>query len=247
MNAVIGPAPLSGSFTAPPSKSAAHRAIICAALARGKSVIRNTAMSEDTAATIGAVKALGARVEAGDGSIEVTGIGEPPQSALIDCFESGSTLRFLLPVAAALGVSAAFTGRGGLPSRPISPLYEQMLLHGCSFDYSGTMPFSISGGLTPGTYSLAGNVSSQFISGLLFALPLLPADSEIRLTSGLESRPYVDMTVAMLGRFGISVTQSAEGFLISGSRATFLPISPLREIIRARRFSCARLQSAALP
>lgn len=217
MRAILTPAALSGVFAAPPSKSAAHRAFVCAALAEGKSTVRNVALSVDIAATMDALRTLGAVIEPlGDAAFSVTGIVQPPKQASIDCAESGSTLRFLIPVAAALGVAATFTGRGALPARPISPLYEQMLEHGCAFEYAGTMPFSVSGRLTGGRFTLAGNISSQFISGLLFALPLLEQDSEIRLTSPLESRPYVDMTLAMLRRFGIEIQESGQGFFIKG-------------------------------
>ncbi|MBP5267396.1 MAG: 3-phosphoshikimate 1-carboxyvinyltransferase, partial [Ruminococcus sp.] len=144
----------------------------------------------------------------------VRGIGNAPESAVLDCCESGSTLRFLIPVAAALGVQTEFLGRGKLPERPITPYLEEFPRHGVEFDYSNTMPFTINGKLTGGRYEIDGGISSQFITGLLLALPLTGERSEIVLTSHLESRPYVDMTIDVMRKYGVNVEVTENSFII---------------------------------
>lgn len=219
MDVRIQPAKLAGEVSIPSSKSYAHRALICTALADGTSVIGGISMSKDIEATIAAMTALGARFNVGgDGSITVRGIGEIPEKAVIDCNESGSTLRFIIPIAAALGVNTEFHGRGRLPERPIDIYVRELSKHGTKFEYNNTMPFGISGRLSSGIFEIEGDVSSQFITGLLFALPLLTGDSAIRLTSRLESRPYVDITVDCLRKFGISVEESENEYRIKGSQ-----------------------------
>lgn len=219
MDIRITPAKLSGSVTIPSSKSYAHRALICAALAEGSSVISGISMSKDIEATISAMNALGADCrETGKGKIAVTGIGRASEKAVIDCNESGSTLRFIIPVAAALGADTEFHGRGRLPERPIDIYTRELSRKGISFDYDHTMPFSISGKLESGTFEVEGDVSSQFITGLLFALPLLKGDSVIKLTSHLESKPYADITIDCLKKFGIEVQECSEGYRICGGQ-----------------------------
>ncbi len=216
MDIRITPALLRGDVQIPASKSCAHRALICAALADGRSVLSGITMSKDIEATISAVTALGARVEVCGDTVTVAGISTASVKADIDCNESGSTLRFIIPVAAALGAETIFYGRGRLPERPIDIYVRELGKNGAVFDYAGTMPFTLSGGLRGGRYEIEGNVSSQFITGLLFALPLLAEDSDIVLTSHLESRPYVDITIDTLRRFGISVDETENGFHIAG-------------------------------
>lgn len=218
MDIKITPSSLSGAVEIPASKSCAHRSLICAALADGVSVLSGVTMSNDIEATISAVTALGASVEVNGDIVTVKGISSPSAKSDIDCNESGSTLRFIIPVAAALGAESTFFGRGRLPERPIDIYVRELGKNGIKFDYANTMPFSISGRLSGGTYEIEGNVSSQFITGLLFALPLLDGDSEIVLTSHLESRPYVDITIDTLRRFGVSVEESANGFKIRGGQ-----------------------------
>ena len=208
---------LSGGVDIPASKSCAHRALICAALADGCSVISGVTMSKDIEATIGAMTALGASFSVEGSVITVNGISGVPASAVIDCCESGSTLRFVLPIAAALGVPSEFEGRGRLPQRPIDIYFRELGKNGTDF-LSREMPYRISGKLTGGRYEVEGNVSSQFVTGLLFALPVLGEDSEIVLTSHLESRPYVDITLDILRRFGISVDETSDGFRIKGGQ-----------------------------
>ncbi len=219
MRAEFSPSLLQGTVAAIPSKSMSHRLLICAALAKGRSVIRNLAFSQDIRATIASLKALGAKIDCTGSTAVVDGITTSPDHAVLPCHESGSTLRFLIPIAAALGVTAEFHGAGKLPSRPITPYVEQLPCHGIRLDYHGTMPFSISGGLTGGDFVIDGGISSQFLSGLLFALPLLLQESRIKIKGWLESRPYVAMTLAALEQYGITVTETADGYLIPGGQA----------------------------
>ncbi len=219
MNIKISPSKLSGIVEIPASKSYAHRALICAALADGKSVISGVTMSKDIEATIGAMTALGAEFTVNnDSSIVVSGINTSSSNAKIDCNESGSTLRFIIPVAAALGAESEFFGRGRLPERPIDIYTRELSKNGITFDYNNTMPFSISGKLYSGVYEVEGDVSSQFITGLLFALPILDGDSVIKLTSKLESKPYADITIECLKKFGIKVTESNNEYIIKGGQ-----------------------------
>lgn len=218
MDKLLIPSPLKGSVDIPASKSVAHRLIIAAALAEGESVITNVYPSKDILATIGAVKALGADVALEGDTARIRGIKEPPAEAVIDCCESGSTLRFVIPIAAALGVKAEFFGRANLPNRPITPFLEELPNHGACFDYHNTMPFTVSGKLTAGEYRMGGDISSQFITGLLLALSAVPGESRITLTSRLESRPYVDITVDCLRKFGCEVEEDKDGYTVRGGR-----------------------------
>lgn len=219
MDICIQPSLLSGKVNIPSSKSYAHRALICAALADGLSVIKGISMSKDIEATIAAMTALGAKCKVNkDGNIEVNGICNVPEKASIDCNESGSTLRFIIPVAAALGVDTEFMGKGRLPERPIDIYTRELSRNGIKFEYNNTMPFKISGKLLSGIYEIEGDVSSQFITGLLFALPLLEGDSVIKLKSRLESRPYADITIDCLKKFGIEITENENTYFIKGKQ-----------------------------
>ena len=194
---------ISGTITAPPSKSMAHRAVLCAALAEGRSHITNLEFSKDISATLGAAGQLCANVQTGRDDAVVEGLGHfVPLTAPVDCCESGSTLRFLIPLASLTGQEVSFTGRGRLMERPQSvyeTLYREQNLR---FEQSPA-GLTVEGALTPGDYRLAGNVSSQFISGLLFALPLLDGDSTLHLIPPVESRSYIDMTRAVQAAFGV--------------------------------------------
>ena len=205
MTAYIRPGPPpSGVLAAPPSKSMAHRAVLCAALADGESRLTGLAHSQDIDATLAAAAALGAQVEAGESWARIAGAA-PLQApaAPVDCCESGSTLRFLIPLAALTGRPVAFTGRGRLMQRPQSVYQELFASQGLRFGQEGDT-LTVAGPLRPGCFSLAGDVSSQFISGLLFALPLLDGDSRLRLKPPVESRSYIEMTRASQSRFGVS-------------------------------------------
>ena len=217
MDIRIEPSQLRGTVEIPASKSCAHRALISAALAEGTSVISGVSMSKDIEATIGAMSALGAEFTVDGTTVTVKGISSRMDKAVIDCNESGSTLRFVIPIAAALGTDSRFIGRGRLPQRPIDIYTRELGKNGVKF-LTETMPYDITGTLKGGIFEIEGNVSSQFVTGLLFALPLLEGNSEIRLTSHLESRPYVDITIDILRRFGITVESSENGFRIAGGQ-----------------------------
>lgn len=229
MDLKIIPKTLKGTVTVPPSKSVAHRMIIAAALADGVSEISNLSPSEDILATIDCMNALGANIDFDGKTAVIKGIKNVPDKALLDCHESGSTMRFLMPVACALGIRSEFIGRGKLPQRPIKPFLEEFPKHGVEFDFSmaysgNTLPCTLSGKLTAGRFEIDGGISSQFITGLLFALPLLCGDSEIVLTSHLESKPYVDITVGVLKKFGCEVKNTEKGYFVRGNQR-FKPFS----------------------
>lgn len=218
MNIQITPGLLHGSVYAPPSKSIAHRALICAALAQGTSVISPVDLSKDMDATIGGLRAMGAAIVREEKKITVTGIGKAPKQTKIDCIESGSTLRFLIPVASALGISCQFTGSGRLPQRPLTPYYNVFPCNGAKLDRS-FVPTHCSGQLKSGTYQIPGDISSQFITGLLFALPLLSGDSVISLSTPLESAPYIDLTIEVLKTFGVKIFQEQGRFFVPGGQS----------------------------
>ncbi|NTU89025.1 MAG: 3-phosphoshikimate 1-carboxyvinyltransferase [Actinobacteria bacterium] len=213
----VSPVPLHGSIDAIPSKSSAHRSFICAACADSETMIFLPHSSVDIDTTIDCLRALGTTIEHENGHYTVIPASFPTSDPLLDCAESGSTLRFLLPVAAALCHNARFTGSGRLPERPIGELMDVMVRHGVRFD-SDRLPFSISGSMESGEYTIAGDISSQYISGLLMALPILEGDSHITLTTHLESRGYVEMTLSTLDRFGIDVEGDEVGYSIKGSQ-----------------------------
>lgn len=222
MNIVITPGALSGAVRVPASKSAAHRLLICAALADGPTRIAISALNRDIEATADCLRALGAGIEATAGGLAVSPIAGIPDNPLLDCGESGSTLRFLLPVAAALGAGITFTGRGRLPQRPNAPLVEALRKHGAKID-NDLLPMAVSGPLAGGRWTLPGDVSSQYVTGLLFALPLLADDSEIGLTTPLASAAYVDMTLQALRQFGITVGPTASGWRVPGNQRYHTP------------------------
>lgn len=209
-NRIVSPSVLSGKLTVPSSKSMSHRMVIAAALAEGESEIRNLSLSADISATLEAVKSLGAAYTLSeDGTAVVQGCKTAPEIPLIDCGESGSTLRFMIPVALALsgGKPVSFTGHGRLMQRPLQPYFDLFEEKGIRYTLQDSV-LMISGRMIPGTFTLSGAVSSQFITGLLFTLPLLiPEDgcavSEIVIPDHLESKAYVDMTIQALHTFGI--------------------------------------------
>lgn len=218
MDIKITPSKLKGTVNIPSSKSMTHRMLICAALANGQSKISNITFSKDIYATIDALTSIGADIKINKDSVTVNGINHLPDSSQIDCCESGSTLRFLIPITASLGISSTYIGHGRLPERPITPYIRELSEHGITFEYHNTMPFNMSGKLKSGKFKLEGNISSQFITGMLFALPLLDGDSEIIMTSVLESKPYADMTIQCLNTFGIEITETEKGYFIKGNQ-----------------------------
>ena len=206
MNMTITPAVLKGTVTPPPSKSQAHRLIIAAALSDGFCKLSNVDLSEDIQATLRCMRTLDADASA-DGTIirgaDLVDGHEEPAPEVMDCGESGSTLRFLIPVALALKGGGKFTGHGRLMERPQGPYFALFREKGIFYEQKDGV-LTVEGKLTAGVYTLPGNVSSQFITGLLYALPLLEGDSRIELTTDLESRGYVDMTLDALKRFGVT-------------------------------------------
>ena len=220
MNVKIGKSPLNkGQVRIISSKSDAHRSLIAAALAEEESVLFVDGWSDDLEATVRCLESLGAEIYKEPSGIEVVPIRrDTEKAAVLDCGESGSTLRFLLPVAAALGKTVTFEGKGRLPERPIGILLEELKNHGCSVS-DDKLPVTVEGQLQAGVYTLPGNVSSQFITGLLFALPLLEGDSEIHLTTEVESKGYIDMTLKTLKTFGVTVEETENGWKIPGGQS----------------------------
>ena len=205
----LEPVKLKGSVTVPPSKSLAHRAIICASLAEGRSKIRNIHYSEDILATIAGMRAFGAVIQTEEDTVIIDGISDysSGEGRTINCNESGSTLRFLIPLATLFEGKTRFTGQGKLGTRPLDTYEEIFSKQGLHYRPSNTdeLDLTVEGSLRPGIYDVRGDVSSQFITGLLFTLPLLEAESEIRMTTPLESEGYVDLTLSMLKTFGINI------------------------------------------
>ena len=222
--AVISPSVIRGTLTPPPSKSAAHRLLIAAALA-GEGRVRGLSLSADMEATLRAVRGLGVSVRL-DGDAACFAPAPPsssPSPLPVDCGESGSTLRFLIPLYAARGIPAVFTGHGRLPERPLGVYADCLPPHGVTLSAASGLPLTVTGRLTGGDFALPGDVSSRFITGLLFALPLCREDSRIRLTTPLESAGYVDMTLQVLRQAGIRVEPLEDGWFIPGSQ-TYRPL-----------------------
>lgn len=219
MTITITPARLRGAITPPPSKSQAHRLLIAAALADGESHITNLSYSQDILATLSCLEQLGARIVREESAVRIQGLRPQHTGTLphLDCRESGSTLRFMIPVALAAAGGGTFTGAGRLLDRPQGPFQTLFWEKGITFDHT-PQAITAQGRLTPGDYALAGDVSSQFITGLLYALPLLDGDSRIRLTTPLESKNYVDMTLLALEAFGVTARETEYGYFIPGNQ-----------------------------
>ena len=220
----ILPQRLKGQVIIPPSKSLAHRSIISAALCRGESIIHNIEISKDIEATMNIMEDLGGKIKKEKDSLKINGenIFKYSKAELnFQCNESGSTLRFLIPIALVKEGSYIFHGKGNLGERPLTPYYDIFKEHNINYivDKEG-LPLRIKGSLKSAIYKVPGNISSQFISGLLFALPMLKGDSEIRITTPLESRGYVDLTIDVLRNFGITIKNCGyEKFLIGGNQS----------------------------
>lgn len=209
----IEPTSLTGTIRVPSSKSLGHRDLICAALAQGKSLVEQVSVSKDILATCECLRRLGALIspleeDGGRTGFAVEGTRPHQVSSLLDCGESGSTLRFLIPLAALSGEKFTFTGSGKLGSRPLDPYEIIFREQGLVFEKGGineNFPLVVQGPLKPGDFTLPGDVSSQFISGLLFALPLLPGDSTLEITGKLESQSYIALTLSALQKYGITI------------------------------------------
>lgn len=212
MDITIYPQKLKGYVNAIPSKSHAHRLLICAAFSDGETTLECPETNADIEATAGCLNALGACITRTDAGYRVLPVKSVPTVATLDCGESGSTLRFMLPIVCALGVNATVKMSGRLPYRPLSPLWEELTRMGCTLSRTTDDIILTSGKLKAGEYSIAGNVSSQFVTGLLFALSMIEGSSRIRVTGVLESKPYVNMTKNALSVFGVN----SEEFTISG-------------------------------
>jgi len=218
MRVVCRPGRLDGLIEAIPSKSHIHRVMISAAFAdRATRVAMREWAGEDVQATLRCLETLGASFAREGDACRVTPARNLPKDPLLDCGESGSTLRFLLPVVAALGCGGRFVGAGRLPDRPIGPLVASLRQGGVTVDRD-RLPLTLKGKLRPGEYPLPGDVSSQFISGMLLALPLLPGGGAVRLREPLESSGYVEMTMETLEKFSVPVTAGDGGFLIPPGR-----------------------------
>ncbi|MBR2807160.1 MAG: 3-phosphoshikimate 1-carboxyvinyltransferase [Oscillospiraceae bacterium] len=221
MDIRVRPSSLRGEVTAPPSKSELHRMLICAALADRETVIRAASggsfeLSDDILATISCLKALGACVTVDIGSLTVVPVDKSnvPEHPVLDCRNSASTLRFLLPVAAALGCDALFTGSGSLTARPVTDLIECLSLHGVIFS-SEQLPFSVSGRMTGGEFRISGNISSQYLTGLLLSLPIIENGSSVVLTTELHSSRYISLTCSTMSLFGVNVTENGGVYTIA--------------------------------
>lgn len=217
MDIQITPSPVSGSIEGIASKSFAHRALICACLAKGKSQIKINTTSADIEATVDCLRNLGAEIEKNGVTYSVTPIGALPENAKINCGESGSTIRFLLPVICALGIKTEISGSGRLPERPLSPLKEELIRMGA--EISDTFPLKVSGKISAGEYTLRGDVSSQFVTGLLMALSCL-GGGKIRLLPPVQSRPYIDITLQVLRTFGADIKEENNVFFINQGQLT---------------------------
>lgn len=215
---------LKGEVTPPPSKSQAHRLLICAALSVEPCSIVCNSVNDDIMATMRCLNALGARITFSSGVFDVQPI-ELVKGGTLDCGESGSTLRFLMSVAAVLGADATFVGVGKLPQRPMADLTDVLSTHGMAFQRHSAdeLPVTCSGALQGGRFALPGNISSQYLTGLLFALPLATVDSEIEITGGLTSASYIDMTIDALRTAGISVERRNNIFTIKGNQQYRMP------------------------
>ena len=203
MDITITPRPLSGTVTAIPSKSQAHRLLICAAFTDSPTTLICPDTNRDIEATVDCLNALGADITRSETGYHVIPVSNLPKNAVLNCCESGSTLRFMLPVAGALGVDTIFQMAGRLPQRPLSPLWEEMERMGCTLTRPTEDTIRCTGKLRAGEYTIDGGVSSQFITGLLLAAALIPGESHIHLTGKVESRPYITMTQRAMEIFGL--------------------------------------------
>lgn len=219
MDITILPQKLNGIVDAIPSKSQAHRLLICAALADSQTNLVCPQTNQDIEATADCLQALGATIERLSWGYRIQPIQTLPERAVLQCRESGSTLRFMLPIVAALGVNAVFKTKGRLSKRPLSPLWEEMERMGCSLKWLDDDELSVTGKLCAGDYYIDGGVSSQFITGLLFAASILKGQSQIHILGKLESRPYAEMTQTAMSVFGIDTAD----FVVYGGHAYRTP------------------------
>ena len=218
MRVEILPSRAKGEAAAPPSKSMAHRALIAASLAEGQSIISGISASQDMLATMDCLTAMGAVFTREGDVVQVQGFGKHPNhTGILNCIESGSTLRFLIPLCLLTGKTYVLKGASRLMERPLT-VYEKLCEEkGFLFEKSGTT-LKVGGSLTPGEYTVPGDISSQFITGLLFALSLPEGDSFLRVTGAWESASYIDMTLAVMKDFGVEIRREPDGFFIAGGQ-----------------------------
>ena len=212
MQIVVKSSKLNGEIIAPPSKSYAHRILISAFLSGGKVKVINAGNSDDVNATLKALKSLGADVSIEGNSVTIER-KLIPSSTVIDCNESGSTLRFLLPVVCVLGVNTEFTGKGKLLSRPLGELVATLNNNGANI-----VSHTVNGKLKSGNFEISASVSSQYITGLMLALPLLDGDSKIKFIGQPVSKGYIDITLEVLKQFGIEIETTDYGYFIKGNQ-----------------------------
>lgn len=221
MDITIFPGKLSGTVTAIPSKSQAHRLLICASFADRPTTLLCPETNRDMEATAQCLRALGVEITHTREGYLVSPVKAIPKEAVLPCQDSGSTLRFLLPVAGALSVNATFLLEGRLPERPLSPLWEELTRMGCQLSRPTANTIRCTGRLGAGKYTIDGSVSSQFITGLLLAAALIPGESRIELTGKVESKPYITMTRRAMALFGCEteglVIQGGQGFRSPGT------------------------------
>ena len=223
MQITLHPSITAGKIRAIASKSAAHRLLICAAFADKPSAIRCEQINEDIVATVECLCALGASISRAGEFYNVTPIKNLNRSAILPCNESGSTLRFMIPICAALNGSFTFEMKGRLPSRPLSPLKEVLEQNGVSISAPAANTLLVSGALLGNEFEIAGNVSSQFITGLLFALSILKRKATLKITTKIESEPYIALTLDALSAFGIDIIKNENEFTVFGNRALTAP------------------------
>ena len=217
MKAFLEPAKMGGSVNAIASKSYAHRMLLCAMLSEKEVVLKGTTFSKDIEATLNCVTALGSQVQQKKDEYIIKKSKINEENIVLDCIESGSTLRFILPIALALGKKCKVIGKEGLAKRPLKDLLDTLRAHGAVID-GDSLPLEISGKLTSGDYKIKGDVSSQYITGLLMALPLLDGDSTISIEGEMVSSKYIDITKDVLKDFGIKVEDLDGGFYIPGNQ-----------------------------
>lgn len=226
MIAEIKPGKGKGIMAAPPSKSMAHRLLIGAGLSKGKSIIKGISSSEDMKATLDCLSAIGAKYEISGDKVEITGadIRNIPEDAVLRCRESGSTLRFFIPICLLDGKTFSLTGSEKLLSRPLSVYEDIFKKQNIRFEVNPDK-ITLGGKLQSGTYKIKGNISSQFITGLLFVLPLMEEDSVIQLIPPVESRSYINLTIEALSAFGIEIIWQDEKTLFIKGNQSYNPVS----------------------
>lgn len=224
MYVAIDKSELKGIITAIPSKSFAHRILICAALAKDETRVIGKLDSDDFNATKSCLEKLGAHFEEKEDGYIVTPALTYTNNAILNCGESGSTFRFLLPVVAALGVSATLEGKGRLAERPMSDLIDVMRASGVSVS-ADKLPLNVSGSINTNHFAIRGDISSQYISGLLLAMPILKNDSEIEILGERSSESYINITIEVMRNFGVEVEKTVKGYKVKGGQSYKSPLT----------------------